>query len=236
MLRPLLVVVSLAAAPALAEPARALIWSGRATAEAGAAALAEVPPKLGALLALGAGFPKVVESRSIAGLKPGFFIVLLGLCGPTEAELPLLVAKSVDRRVYARPVEVAREALACPALAGKWKVADRALGKVSHVRLVNDDEGARIQRRGDADLAPWRLMVWLRDDAGELLDLDVVTDDDYADEPALTPTPAGLTARFVLYGGRDCEGVSAHTAHTLTFSAKGKRLSRATSVGRESCD
>lgn len=232
MLRPLLVVVSLAAAPALAEPARALIWSGGATAEAGAAALAEVPPKLGALLALGAGFPKVVESRSIAGLKPGFFIVLLGLCGPTEVELLL----SVDRRVYARPVEVAREALACPAFAGKWKVADRALGKVSHVRLVNDDEGARIQRRGDADLAPWRLMVWLRDDAGELLDLDVVTDDDYADEPALTTAPAGLTARFVLYGGRDCEGVSAHTAHTLTFSVKGKRLSRATHVGKESCD
>lgn len=36
-------------------------------------------------LVLASGFPKLVESKSIAGLKPGFFVVLLGACADVSA-------------------------------------------------------------------------------------------------------------------------------------------------------
>lgn len=110
---PLLVV--LAAAPAASN---AIIWSGAPTAEEGASRLeafrAEAP-RFAQRIKLAEGFPKLVESGTVPGLKPGFHVVLLGFCGAESVRARTRALKELSPETYWRPL-TAPQPDACPEL------------------------------------------------------------------------------------------------------------------------
>lgn len=74
--------------------------------------------KVPAPLRLTPGYPRLVDSKTIAGLKPGFFVVVLGACADETAAqqrhgngLAALIQRSL-RGAYAKPVAAQPEA--CP--------------------------------------------------------------------------------------------------------------------------
>lgn len=110
-----------AAGPAQAAPTemRAIVLAGTKLPARVSGQLESVQAKLGALIPA-PGFPKVVESKLVPGLKPGFEVILLGLC-PTlgvEGGLTNLVEQAAKDAVsgsYSRPVKVEGPP-ACPQL------------------------------------------------------------------------------------------------------------------------
>lgn len=148
---------------AQAAPGRALIWGGGATREAADTALKAMDATdVRSMLTFSEGFPRIVESQSVKGLKPGFHVVLLGLCGEKDdAALALSMAKSVDAKVYARGVELEGKS-SCPTLKAPWKVAATAASNGLELDIVS----------GERTL---RLLALLNDEKGE--PLDFVTDE-----------------------------------------------------------
>ncbi|MBL8936442.1 MAG: hypothetical protein JNM69_17935 [Archangium sp.] len=106
--------------------AQHLVFSGGTTRADGDAALASwkrLAPLVDPHVRLAAGFPKVVESASLPGLKPGFFIVVLGQCDSLEA---FNVIKAIYPAAYTRPVTGAPTP-ACPTLTSEASItAERA--------------------------------------------------------------------------------------------------------------
>lgn len=95
-----------------AEPMQVIIFGGGVTEADGAAALASFN-KLPAVVTLAQGQPRVVDSGTLPGLKPGFRVVTLGTCrapGPALAAL-----KAVYPGTYVKPLtgEVPEQ---CPAV------------------------------------------------------------------------------------------------------------------------
>lgn len=135
-------------------------WLGLWTAEA---------PKYSSLITLAPGFPKVVKSDDVPGMKPGFVVVVLGYCKGTDARLPLGVLKGVAERVYARRVSIESEG-ACPT-----RVGDLRRGALLTTTV---EGGARLQA-GEywTPSAPRATSWWLtlRTKAGELLEQRQVT-------------------------------------------------------------
>jgi hypothetical protein len=137
--------VVLASSLAGAEPVRALIWGGGATPEAATEARQALDASaLGAMLTFAPGYPKVMESKDLKGLKAGFHIVLLGVCGAKEDSwLPLSVAKSVEPKVYVRGAE-SDGATSCPALKAPWKPASFTSVDALHVGAITDGKVLRF--------------------------------------------------------------------------------------------
>lgn len=98
---------------------RAIVLTGTKLPARASGQLDAIRAKLGGF-SVAPGFPKVVESKSLPGLKPGFEVILLGLC-PTvgvEGSLTELVeraAKDVVPGSYSRVVKFDGPA-ACPSL------------------------------------------------------------------------------------------------------------------------
>ncbi|NMO17071.1 hypothetical protein HPC49_11445 [Pyxidicoccus fallax] len=118
-----MVVSSVWATGAGAEPAKPLqrgylviLGGGKAPADAEAVVKNARTPKE---LALAAGYPRVVESASVKGLNPGFFIAVAGACASkraAEEARDVLGFLSLDG-VYLREVQVPEEQLKdCPRL------------------------------------------------------------------------------------------------------------------------
>jgi hypothetical protein len=63
------------------------------------------------------GHPKQLASSSVAGLNPGFQIVVGGICEPAEAERVLTLIKRHIPDAYVRPVKVPDDQVVCPSLA-----------------------------------------------------------------------------------------------------------------------
>lgn len=164
-MRPLLLMMACLSFPAFAESGFALIWGGGATPEAGQAAKAEYEknaPELNSLLELSPGFPKVMESAAVKGMKPGFHVAVLGFCSEREAmELALSVAKSVEPKVYVRAVDVS--SASCPKLKPEWKLVDSDRAGPLSLRAVQE------QGQGHG----LKLMALLVDEKGEALDYAV---------------------------------------------------------------
>jgi hypothetical protein len=66
------------------------------------------------------GYPRVVESKSITGLKAGYHVVLLGFCPAEEAARQLELFRALDAEVYTRPVDGPEDA--CPLVEKPWIV------------------------------------------------------------------------------------------------------------------
>lgn len=144
---------------------RALIWGGGATPDAAATALKDFRENKAAsdLFEFTAGYPKVVESASVAGLKPGFHVVLLGVCGADESQLALAVFKALQPQVYARPVQITERN--CPKLKGEWKPETKTNGSLSAIGLKGPS-------------GEWMVLVSLLDAAGEIIDFKAVQSSD----------------------------------------------------------
>ncbi|MBL8953567.1 MAG: ankyrin repeat domain-containing protein, partial [Myxococcaceae bacterium] len=95
----------------------ALIWGGGTTPADGEKWLALFKAEqnnYARLVEFPAGYPKVVKSDDVPGMKPGFHVVLLGTCAGDEARHTLALFKGVAERVYARRVQVEAAQAACP--------------------------------------------------------------------------------------------------------------------------
>lgn len=91
-------------------------------------------------LRLGAGFPRLIESKAMTGLNPGFFLVVLGTCADETAAqashangLAALLQRGL-KGAYAKPVTVKPEG--CPL----WlEAGDPAPAKLAELEKTPDD-------------------------------------------------------------------------------------------------
>jgi hypothetical protein len=100
------------------EPNAALIWGGgpaRADADRWFSAYNEAMKPYDGLQTLKPGYPRIVESAQVPGLKPGFFVVLLGICPLGDALPRTRWFKTIYAGAYFRKVSV--DASSCPELA-----------------------------------------------------------------------------------------------------------------------
>lgn len=98
-------------------PSRAIVWGGGPTPEDGAAWMArwrQESPDYADLLTLAPGWPQLVESRTVPGLKPGFHVVLLGICPAGDEGPALSLLKAIHPGAYARDVAADPPPDACP--------------------------------------------------------------------------------------------------------------------------
>jgi hypothetical protein len=178
------VLVGLWAAVAGAEPqpARMFIWGGGKTREEAQTSLKQHEARAkewDGVLALSEGYPRILESQTVAGLKPGFFVVVLGICEPgPETEKRLEAFKAFEPPVYARDVTW-DAALACPrhgitwrvASSNAWKKKDGTLLAVELAPAVEpSDKGEQPADHRLRDALYRRLLVVLRAKDGRILD------------------------------------------------------------------
>jgi hypothetical protein len=97
-----------------------IIWSGGRTENEAQSQLESFQRYVEALKDFLTVTPLVVESATVEGLKPGFFVVALGVCDEKAARAPLKLFQAIEPSVYARRVhynaENAAEAPDCPVL------------------------------------------------------------------------------------------------------------------------
>jgi hypothetical protein len=101
-----------------------IIWGGGTTRAQGEQSARELTsPPWSELLRLGEGYPRVEESRQVAGLKPGFFVATLGACATEQQTRAFLEsvhgtarARGLSVHAYSRAIQDGR-GVACPRLA-----------------------------------------------------------------------------------------------------------------------
>ena len=101
-----------------ANNAVAIIWKGAKT-QAEAEAQKPAWSGLNAVFAKAGlkfpdGHPKLVESKTLPGLKPGFWVWLLGVCAPNAAPPIVNQLKLLAPETYSREVQVSPKQRACP--------------------------------------------------------------------------------------------------------------------------
>lgn len=114
---------SLLALSLAAGPSTLLVWGGGKTPEEAQKSLAEwktKSPEWLTYVQLANGYPRIIESKTVTGLNPGFHIVVLGACDDGIAGAHALdLFKLLEPSVYAKDVTWA-EASACPARVADW--------------------------------------------------------------------------------------------------------------------
>ena len=104
----------------------ALIWKGsrnKAEAEAQKPAWSSLEgtfKKLG--VTFPEGHPRLIQSKTLPGLKPGYWVWLLGVCAPDDAPPIVDQLKLLSPETYSREVKVSPKQRACP------RQEDEALG------------------------------------------------------------------------------------------------------------
>lgn len=94
-----------------------LVWSGASDRKAAEAQLAAAQPLFDALSTFVELSPAVVESARVKGLKPGFFVVALGVCSAHELAWAKGLFGALRPPVYSKPVEYIMQGdapLPCP--------------------------------------------------------------------------------------------------------------------------
>ncbi|RKH63457.1 hypothetical protein [Corallococcus aberystwythensis] len=190
-------------------PAQLLIWGGgKDTAEAEASlgrwqARAKTKEWAGTLK-VAEGYPRIVQSGTVPGLKPGFVVVVLGACEPAAGSKVLETLKAFEPAVYARDVTWA-EPLACPQLGPEWRVVQSKSWKKKAGTLT------AVLLQGPESKDPYKptlqaLRVMLRAPDGELLGFDERSGDprmnEFAKQSGFIPTldGAGPTVTLLSIG------------------------------------
>lgn len=97
------------------KPLGVIIWAGGATRSAGEAALADAQKNLPAEIELAPGYPKLVQSKDVPGLKPGFHVAVLGVCKASKGNAVVSRLRETKDGVYQRRVATHPSlAIACP--------------------------------------------------------------------------------------------------------------------------
>ncbi|MBZ4371569.1 hypothetical protein [Corallococcus sp. AS-1-6] len=156
----------------------ALIWKGskdKAEAEAQEAAwgpLEKLLERTG--LTPQEGYPQLIESKTLPGLKPGFWVWLLGTCAAGEAPSRLEQLKLLAPGTYGREVDVPEEQLDCPRQEGDaLKPRDETLKFPSGaaLRVFTQDESELPGEDGRGDTVfQTRFHFILFSKSGEVLD------------------------------------------------------------------
>jgi hypothetical protein len=171
--------LALATTPeAKADDAVALIWKG-AKDQPTAEALKPHWERLGKLLAdssvvIPEGFPTLVQSSTVSGLKPGFWVWVVGFCPAGEGGDALEQLKVVAPDTYARDVKLPREKLACPNVEAATLKADSHTfklpeGRVLRVFTYEESEVPEGDMPGD-EYTRTQYVFALMGKAGEVLD------------------------------------------------------------------
>ncbi|MBN8232489.1 hypothetical protein JYK02_33735 [Corallococcus macrosporus] len=108
------------------QPAQLVIWGGGKDATEAQASLdrwraREKKKVWEGTLKVAEGYPRIVQSDTVPGLKPGFVVVVLGACEPAAGPKVMETLKAFEPAAYARDVTWA-EPLACPQLGPEWRV------------------------------------------------------------------------------------------------------------------
>ncbi|RKG81573.1 hypothetical protein D7W79_05130 [Corallococcus exercitus] len=189
-------------------PAQLIIWGGgKDTAEAEASLgrwqqRAKMDEWDGTLK-VAEGYPRIVQSHTVPGLKPGFVVVVLGACEPAAGPKVLETLKAFEPAAYARDVTWA-EPLACPQLGPEWRVLQSKSWKKKDGTLT----AVLLQTPETKEPhAPTRqaLRVMLRAPDGQVLGLDERNGepavDEFAMKPGFIPTldGAGPTVTYLTH-------------------------------------
>ena len=147
--------------PTLALADEALIWSSETTEGKAQAQLERARSAIPATgLVLSEGWPRIIKSADYIGLKPGYFVVLLGVCPDANTALPLLLrAKSAQRVAYTRTVEAPRDAR-CPQVDSRieakpvpgWVVVATGANKAQLEQRANSYSTTAVALAGRPDL------------------------------------------------------------------------------------
>jgi hypothetical protein len=228
----LLIMALLAQAPASAAPptgSSLLIWGGgvkREDAERDLQEVQRVVEPLKGVLTLAAGYPRLLESKTISGLKPGFWIVALGAC-PDPAQ-PLALFRAIRGGVYERNVQLGNtDPSGCPVVGNGWdwpapvqvKIRSRTLVVLPFVyQLTEEGDFAREYNKGLA-------VGFLVDAAGHVLDTRATpSSSDYSTLGPIAVEASGV-ALGESYVDEPCTGLDAHTfltmKRTLRFEVAG---------------
>ncbi|HLL53924.1 MAG TPA: hypothetical protein VK447_10280 [Myxococcaceae bacterium] len=218
-------------ADATPAPAVMLVWGGGATRQEADAALKDYQtrskPWRGAI-ELGEDFPKVLESGTVPGLNPGFFVVALGVCAPDAAEEPLTAYKGIEPNVYSREVTwPALKADSCPKVGEFWT--GPAIHRVKRKGLeLTGVFFSFAATQGEIDNQGWWLLLHLRDDKGNVLQTELVFPEaDWSEVKSFEPKGAGLvvTDKYAL---PSCVRDSRYKAfkRSITFTIGGKKIER----------
>lgn len=218
----------------------ALIWKGskdKAEAEAQGDTWANLGELLGKTgLSLPEGYPKLVESKTVPGLKPGFWVWLLGTC-PSDGAAPLLEhLKLLAPGTYSRPVKLVAKKLACPKppaspLQGRDEVLKRSSGETLRVFTQEESESPDEEGRGES-ISRTRFHFVLFGKDGEVLstgdaegDLDVSGND-----PGAGPISYRCTGTSLETQQDDGKVVLTRTCSANAFAECGSLLSADESV------
>ncbi len=160
------------------KPKQLVIWYGsgksREAAEASLRGLEKARPALKVAATLPAGYPKIAESKDYVGLKPGYWIVVLGVCDTLPDGL-VETFQAIHPHAYARQVTGSLQT-ACPSLVQKLSASDAKVRKKKLILYAATTESESTEASGsgsdaDDDLSN-SIFVLLRDDStGEVLDI-----------------------------------------------------------------
>ncbi len=136
-----------------AEPLQVIIFSGGVSEADGKAALSSferIAPSIGQVVTLPEGEPRVVESGTLPGLKPGFRVVTLGLC--RDPKVALAAIKSVYPGAYSKALTADVGPERCPqptamvvkALDGAGRVGGLVITAFTVSEPEHDDRGADV--------------------------------------------------------------------------------------------
>ncbi len=163
--------LSLLTPEAVAPGVDAIIWGGGTTAADGEKWLKrwnDEAASTSKLLTLASGYPQVVKSDDVPGLKPGFVVVLLGTCQGADARYTVGLLKGVAERVYARRIKATETA--CPTRQNGLQRARMA--------VTTTEGGTRLQAaevwNPKASSPTSEVWVTLRTKEGALLDQAIV--------------------------------------------------------------
>jgi hypothetical protein len=170
---------------------QALIWTGAKTEQAAREQRSTWEVAAPILESAGVrpaeGYPKLVESKSVPGLNPGFWVWVVGFCAGEEASAVLSQLKAVYPGAYAREVKVPAAQLACPEHEGPPLSAERTPYKLPGgvVRVVSVEESSAPEGEEPGDsYRRTRYHFLLTSPKGELLASEsAVGEEDFTGDP-----------------------------------------------------
>lgn len=236
-------------AAAQATEAQALIWMG-ATSQQEAEPLRSTwevaaPVLESAGVRPAEGYPKLLESRKVAGLKPGFWVWVVGFCAAEESRQVLSQLKEVYPGAYARAVQVPEEQLACPTREGPALSSESLRMKVPQgvVRVVSLVQSSAPEGEEPGEVYTRRRYYFLLTGAqGQLLASEsAVGQEDYSSDPRAAPSSFRCSLESLRREGShlvltrrcraafsECGGLTSATeVSTLSVSEAGLQVSEA---------
>lgn len=221
------------AAGAEPRPASLIIWGGgkdTAEAETSLGRWQERAKKneWDGTLKVAEGYPRIVPSDTVPGLKPGFVVVVLGACEPDAGPKVLETLKAFEPAAYAREVSW-KEPLACPQLGPQWRVVKSKTWKKKEGTLAAVLLEPFEKKEGPGQSTEQTLRVTLRAPDGRLLGSDERsgypgTNAD-TQEPGFVPALDGTAPEvtYITYGSGCTAGPTIHEIR-VKYRIEGDKL------------